>query len=702
MSLQDIHDIYAVNHPKSVIIYVSDGSIINNSNIVSEKLEITDSLCSNNELVFGSCEAACLKIQVATTDKEYKDLWFDVRAIIKDDEGDILLDDGVHYLITDTGERIRMSPYLNSQMIGRFKVVLDEPVADRSWRNLTCYDKMYDIVRADVASWYSGLTFPMTLKAFRDSFFTYLGVEQETATLINDDLVLQGGFQPNGVLYGRTIVSAICELNGVFGHMSMNGKMDYVSLPNGESIEYGYYVDGTGSYERDVVSPITGIIAREDEYDAGTSVGTMTNPYYITGNPLIYGIEGTQDLEDALTALLDKVDDITYRPFGVQSFGDPCVPLGTAVEIETSDITINSYIINKRLTGVQALRDYISAMGTKERLNEDLDLYSYITRTKGKVHELNVDVNQLKSTIYDEDTGLVSEISQMSNEIVLKVDSNGKVVNVALTAEATGTAFKVLADNIDFISNGKIQLTSNSLEINSTKFQVTSAGAVTCSDITISGGGINLGSGKFSVTNAGVLTATSGTIGGWKIEPNRLYSTTVYSSVWSSTALLTPNQVSVTDSVGNYTATYDYESIYLDFMSGGPIHSAVINLKNVNDTSTRLGQALQSASDKRLKKNIKAVDSNLIEAIKECEFKQYNVENKGDNISFGIIAQDFVKACEKRGLNALDYEMIFKDKYSRDDDTEYYMMNYQQLNMLEIISLKSEIESLKKQLTEGK
>ena len=52
MSLQDIHDIYAVNHIKSVVINVSDGSIINNSNIVSEKFELTDSLCSYNELVF--------------------------------------------------------------------------------------------------------------------------------------------------------------------------------------------------------------------------------------------------------------------------------------------------------------------------------------------------------------------------------------------------------------------------------------------------------------------------------------------------------------------------------------------------------------------------------------------------------------------------------------------------------------------------
>lgn len=523
MSLQDIHDIYAVNHIKSVVINVSDGSIINNSNIVSEKFELTDSLCSNNELVFGSCESACLKLQVATADKEYRGLWLDVRAIIQDDNGDIMLDDGEHYLIMSDGSRVRFAPYLNTQIIGRFKVILDEPVADRSWRNLTCYDKMYDIVRADIASWYSGLTFPMTMKAFRDSLFSYLGVEQETVTLINDDLVLQGGFSADGVLYGRTIVKAICELNGVFGHISMSGKMDYVSIPNGESIEYPYYVDGTGSYERDVVEPITGIIAREDEYDAGTTVGTTTNPYIITGNPLIYGLEGTQDLEDALTALLDKIDDITYRPFGVQSFGDPVIPLGTAVEIETRDITINSYIIRKRLTGVQALRDYIAAMGEKERLNDDLDLNSYITRTKGKVHDLRVDVDTLNSTIYDEDTGLVSEISQMSNEIVLKVDNNGKVVNVALTAEATGTAFKVLADNIDFISNGKIQLTSKSLEINST---------------------------NFTVDSSGYITATSGTIGGWTIGSNALYHNVTSTSDVSHTGIYLGNSTIVSQAIG--------------------------------------------------------------------------------------------------------------------------------------------------------
>lgn len=538
MALQDTHDIFEQSHPKSLIIDVSDGTRLTNTNIVSEKLELIDSLCSEKEIVFGSCESACLKLQVATADKEFAGLWLDVNMAVSKEPGFILKSDNESYIVTDIGSKIKIDEHLLLTKIGRFKVVLDEPVADRSWRNLTCYDEMYDILKADVASWYQGLTFPMTIKQLRDSFFSYLNVTQETVTLINDNLSVQGGFVANGALYGRTIIKAICELNGVFGHMNSQGKMDYISIPSAESVTYGHYIDGTGSYEREVVQPITGIIARDQEEDAGTIVGTMDNPYIITGNPLVFGIEGTQDLEDALTALLDKIDDITYRPFGVQSYGDPALPIGTSVVVNTRDMTINSFIMTRVLTGVQALRDYITATGNEYRENDITDLQSELTQIKGREHILRADVDELTSIISDPETGLVSEISQLSDEIVLKVDNNGKVVNVALTADPdTGTAFKVLSDNIDFISNGKIQLTSKSLEINSTKFQVTTAGAVTCSDITISGGSLNINN-VFKVATDGKITSTGGTIGGWNITTNALYngmtslSDTTHNGVW--------------------------------------------------------------------------------------------------------------------------------------------------------------------------
>ena len=508
MSLQDLHDIYAQPHIKSFEIKVSDGSTLGNKDIVTEKFELQDSLNSGHEIVFGSCEAACLKLQIATADKEYKGLWLDVWATIQNDSGDLMIDDE-HFLLLSDGQKLRMQPYINSQMIGRFKVVLDEPVSDRSWRNLTCYDQMYDVLRAEVADWYSALTFPMTIKQLRDSFFTYLGIEQETVTLINDSLSVKGDFVATSKLTGRSIIKAICELNGVFGHMNADGKMDYISIPSVEDVEYAYYRDGTGTYERDVVEPITGIIARDSEDDAGTTVGTTDNVYVITGNPLVYGIEGTPALTSALNALLTKISAVTYRPFTVQAYGNPCLPIGTSITLNTRDMVVQSFIESRRLTGVQALKDNISAKGEKERLNDTIDLSSELYQTDGRYHILRNDVDVLESEIFDGEGHSI--ISQMANEIVLKVDNSGKVVNVALTAEATGSAFKVLADNIDFISDGKIQLTSKSLEINSTNFTVTSAGAI---------------------------TAKSGTIGGWSITTNALYngmtslSDTTHDGVW--------------------------------------------------------------------------------------------------------------------------------------------------------------------------
>ena len=54
-----------------------------------------------------------------------------------------------------------------------------------------------------------------------------------------------------------------------------------------------------------------------------------------------------------------------------------------------------------------------------------------------------------------------SEISQISNEIVLKVDENGRIVKVSLRGSETGTEFKVDADNINLSANDVINLLSN-------------------------------------------------------------------------------------------------------------------------------------------------------------------------------------------------------------------------------------------------
>lgn len=500
MTIQEYNDIYKNTVIKKMTIATSGGLVIRNSNIASENMSFEESLCSEQNLKFGCCEASCFKIRLLECNHSFLGEWLDVsQTIYTDEDGFLLLENG-GYLLTEDGFRIQLETADAFSKYGRFKVYSDKPTNDRMWRDLVCYDAMYDILNADMLPWYKTLTFPMTLKALRDSFFAYLDIPQQTTTLVNDSFQTEGGFLVDGQLSGKTIINAICELNGVFGHISHDGVFEYISLPTADTIALDWYYDGTGAYEGYVVENITGVRAIGSDADAGTSVGTTNNVYIVNNNPLIYGTEGTPALETALTNLLDVIKDITYRPFNVTTYGNPMLPLGTNLVISTRDQTINSFVMQRTLKGIQALKDTYKAVGDENQPTDVNSLQSQIIRSRGKTHEMEVDVNQLKSTINDPDTGVVSVLEQTVSQIVMKVDDNGNIVQVQLGKDPddpSATAFKVSADNIDFIANGVMNLTANAIGITATNFTLDK--------------------------DTGNITCNGGTIGGWNINSNSFY-----------------------------------------------------------------------------------------------------------------------------------------------------------------------------------
>lgn len=456
MTLQEYNDLYKRPLLKQMTIVSSGGITIKNANIVSEEMSLEKSLCSETNLRYGRCEAACFKVRIADINHDFTGEWLTVtQDVVTDSEGYLLTQNG-QYLLTEDGFKIKLK---NEQIdeasasYGRFRVHSDKPSNDRRWRDLTCYDVMYDILNADVISWYNGLTFPMTLKNLRDSFFTYLGITQETTTLINDSFVTPGGFSVSGSLSGKTVIESICELNGVFGQITGDGKFQYVSLSSPPTLTLDYYVDGTGSYEDYVTEAITGINAKGTTDDVGTIVGTNTNLYIINGNPLIYGTEGTQGLTTALNNLLQHIMSVQYRPFGVTTYGNPMLPLGTKLTINTKNQIIVSYVVKKTLNGIQSLKDTLSATGEKHQPTAVNSPKTEITRTKGKVHELEVTVDGLTSRVSATETNLSnnysttnqmnSAIQQSATAITTQV-SNNYVTQAAYNAEVQN-----LQDQID-------------------------------------------------------------------------------------------------------------------------------------------------------------------------------------------------------------------------------------------------------------
>lgn len=626
MTLQEYNDMYKEPFAKKLYIVSSGGQVITNNEIISETMSITSALCSEANLRYGACESTMFKIQIANLDYDFTNEWLDVYIEPRTDADGYLVTSDGGYILTDAGERIALRTDISAQVkIGHFKVISDKPINDRRWRELTCYDAMYDILNMNVAEWYRTLTFPMTIKQFRDSFFASLGIGQETVTLLNDNYSFGDCFTFDDELSGKTVITSICEFNGVFGHMTADSTFDYVDLADAEELTLDYYVDGTGSYEDYVTDAITGIIARGSSDDDGITVGTTDNPYIIQANPLIYNPTSWDDLEDCLDDLLDVIKLQTFRPFTVTAYGNPALPLGTRLTINTRNQTIESYAIKKTMTGIQSLRDTYTASNDKVQPTSVNSLSSQFERTRTR-------------TI------------QAEKQIVLKVQDDGTLALCELSANAeTGqTAFIVKAGNFQVDADGNVTITGNLTSNNSLIFTASAE---------------HIAPKTYNVINATIEETQSGDI--WVIDKETInfcgpsgasnkFMEYVYSLNQVLDYLAINTGLKITDGsqgletaivkVSSWYPGQTYSGMFIDCPNNT---SGVMDFKNWNSLNPTTYGTLRAAafsvqSSKYVKDNIKAIseeDANKLLQLNPVTFDYKN----GEKNQQGFIAEEVYK-----------------------------------------------------------
>lgn len=460
---------------KQLSIVSDDGKInITNTELHQEKFELTESLCSEQELTFGSCEAAMIKFTVSNTFLPMKGRWMTVRMSL-----------GGHIDVP--------------LQFGRYKVDSDTPTADRTCRDVVAYDALYDILNADVAAWYNtvfpshkeqqkdkdGKTTtvtvydPVTMKQFRDSFFKYFGIEQADIILVNDNMSIEKtvAVTPSSEtssdteesstigesVSGKEVLSCICEINGCMGHMGRDGKFHYIYLeqeiqglyprndlypaddlfprdPKSTQIGKGFYV--TATYEDYLVKTINKLQIREQKNDIGVIVGTGDNAYVIEDNFLVYG-KGTKELKSIANNVLSKIRGIVYRPFTADCKGNPCLEVGDAVRLPTRYELIESYILKRTLKGIQALRDDLEADGEEYRTNGANGIQKSILKLKGKSNVLERTIEKTQSTITDVEKGLQSQITQTATEIRTEVKNTTDGLSSRITQNASSITAEV-------------------------------------------------------------------------------------------------------------------------------------------------------------------------------------------------------------------------------------------------------------------
>ena len=417
------------------------GTTLTNAEYQTETMTITESICDEQELRFGCCNASSFEIKVLNTIENFK------------------------------GKKMKVSSLLAGQdepyQLGEYKVYSDKPTADRLYKDIVAYDAMYDILNAEVSRWYNSLAFPMKLRAFRYSFCAYMGVEQEEITLVNDDMVIEKTIDPEE-LPGKTVIEAICEINGCFGHIGRNGKLRYVVLE--QMIEGLYPADdlypsddlypadpmGTTEvsrnnyiscqYEDFIVRHIDKLQIRQEENDIGAIAGTGDNCYIIEDNFLVYG-KSAADLQTIADNVLSVIGVVWYRPAQVEARGNPCLEVGDGILLHTTRETIYTYILQRTLKGIQALKDSYTAEGEEYRTGQVNGIMKSIIQLKGKSNVLTRTVEETKLELKDVNENLSAQISINAQQILTKVSKDNIVSEINQTAES----IKIKAERIDLV-----------------------------------------------------------------------------------------------------------------------------------------------------------------------------------------------------------------------------------------------------------
>lgn len=613
---------------------------IKGSDVLSEQMTLHESICEEEQLKFCGCNASSFELTV-----------FNLNSGIKGYEIEPVL-------ITNKTEI----------PLGVFYVETIEKYAGKDYKKLTAYDKMryFDV---DVKDWYDSLTFPISVKNFRDSLCKHVGVEQNEVTLIADNIMLTKELDSSNGINGLSLMKQICEISGVFGRMDRYGKLDYLSLESsmllpaddlfpandlypsagsGDS-ENSFNISTSLMYEHPLVedfftSNIDGVIIVDSE---GAQVLTEynQNPYYVQDNFVIIG-QTHETITALANALLSKISSISYRPINSSKIkGQPYVECGDFISGEVNGYGFEAYVFQRDLTGIKALRDAYICKG-KEMLENDMN------GVTAQIQRLNKTTERVKTSVQVTEKGLESEvkratdaeselstrIEQTEQQIVLRVDSaTGKIVQVSLIGDTgSGTEFKVDADNINLsasdvinlLSGGTINLTGKNIAIASDNFSVTKEGKMTCNDANIEGD-INAKTFKSEFYyNGQKYSEMRLSAEGYEDNVGYLIMQELISILGAKLrrTIITPTSVGVYED--GYPKTGDYAKVETSgFFTNGTAY---------------LGSSPVIASDKSIKINIQSLDtknsSDFIYALNPVEYKyKYGTS---DRLHHGFIAQE--------------------------------------------------------------
>lgn len=358
---------------------------IGSNNIIADSLELTQSICDENEFVIGGCIAGQFVIRVINIEQPLNNKRINVFLRQRYGSGELYPSDEL--LPSDD-----LSP---GQIISNVEVQIFSGVIDSSLRQknrivkeIIAYDDFFIASNTSALEYFKDVSIyspKMDLFTLRETVvdaFLYGGYEYaDEFTGFNDSKAMSLTYELvksvcNSKLTLSDLLKAYCELNACFAYINGEGKIKFIQLINlpVETIEY--YSNLT--FEEFVTRPINIInfqYNKDQFFKYGFSTGKQS--WYISENIIT---SCCTDVNDIVEAFNDNngtnyifYDLYQYRPFTADVYARWWIEPGDKILIKTGyddTETVESFVFSRSIKGINGLRVELKTQG-KEYLGKD-------------------------------------------------------------------------------------------------------------------------------------------------------------------------------------------------------------------------------------------------------------------------------------------------------------------------------------------
>ena len=376
-----------------IITFPNKNVTFTGDDILGESVKLIEKIETERSLTFKGCIASKFTFKVADNVIDLRGEYLE--ATIQADETEVIP---------------LFSGYVDDQ---------DNETREDIVTTFTCYDPLYKIGSKNMQSWVDGLSFPVTVRNFRNSLFSNLGITQETRTLINDNLTISANFKSFVDAPSATdIMKWICQLNGVYGQYGRDKKFHYRELnalsegtypaedlypgpdtfPSAENagvtINTSDYVSLTYEpYTTDYITKV--VIIDGGGLDQGQA-GVEGNTFIVQDNPIAFNV----NMQSAARALLAKINVVNHIPvIKMKCVGLPYVECGDTFLSYTRKNVCRSYVLQRTLSGIQALFDEYSSDSDKDYPPYKATTKSMTNADRKKILQIQSDIVRIDGTI---------------------------------------------------------------------------------------------------------------------------------------------------------------------------------------------------------------------------------------------------------------------------------------------------------------